>query len=113
MNTTVLLLSFISLVTLILGLFAWRLTSSKPLILNMVFTSVAFLLAAYGIATKQPGPLTVIMPFLVTMLLAGRALGIYWRTFFKGELYLRAPAHLLGGAVAICTFGTCVAFLNH
>jgi hypothetical protein len=113
MNTPVLLLSAISLGTLVLGLLAWRLTSSKPLILNVVFTSAAFLIAAYGIATQQPGPLTVIMPFLVTMLLAGRALGIYWRTFYRGESDLRAPAHLLGGAVAICSLGSWVAFLSH
>jgi len=112
MNTTVLLLTVISLATLLLGLFTWRLTSSKPIIFNSFFASAAFLLAAYGIATKQQEQLTVIMPFLVTMLLAGRALGIYWRTFFKGESELLMPAHLMGGAVAICTLGTCLAFLN-
>ena len=112
MNTTVFLLSGISLTTLLLGLFTWRLTSSKPIIFYSIFASVAFLLTAYGIATKQAGQLTFIMPFLVTMLLAGRALGVYWRTFFKGESELRMPAHLLGGAVAICTLGTCLAFFN-
>jgi|GEM_PF-1869650 len=112
MNTTVLLLSGISLGTLLLGLLTWRLTSSKPIVFYSVFASAAFLLAAYGIATKQQGQLTVIMPFLVTMLLAGRALGVYWRTFFKGESELRVPAHLLGSSVAICTLGTCLAFFN-
>ena len=112
MNPSVILLSGISLGTLLLGLLAWRLTSSKPLILNIVFASAAFLIAAYGIASHQPGPLTVIMPFLVTMLLAGRSLAIYWRTFRKGELELRVPAHLLGGAVAICLLGTCVGYFN-
>ena len=112
MNPSTLLLSFISLGTLLLGLFAWRLTSSKPLILNVLFASAAFLITAYGVAIRHPGPLTFVMPFLVTMLLAGRALGIYWRTFFKGEHDLSVPAHLMGSAAAICVVGTYVAFLN-
>ena len=79
----------------------FTLTSSKPLILNAAFASAAFLISAYGIATKQPGPLVFIMPFLVTMLLAGRAMGIYWRGYMKGERELLAPGHMIGGAAAI------------
>ena len=112
MNSSVILLSAISFATLLLGLCAWRLTSSKPLILNAAFASAAFLISAYGIASKQPGQLIFVMQFLVTMLLAGRAMGIYWRGFFKGERELRAPGHLIGSAVAICLLGTYVAFLN-
>jgi len=112
MNSSVLLLAGVSLGTLLLGLFAWRLTSSKPLILNVLFASAAFLLTAYGIATKQTGQLTFVMPFLVTMLLAGRAMGIYWRSLFKGESDLRIPAHLLGSATVICLLGTYVAFTS-
>jgi hypothetical protein len=112
MNTSVILLSCISFGTLLLGLFAWQLTSSKPLILNILFASAAFLISAYGISIKHPGQLTFVMPFLVTMLIAGRALGIYWRTFFKGEHDLSVPAHLMGSATAICVVGTYVAFLN-
>jgi len=93
-------------------MFAWRLTSSRPLILNILFASAAFLISAYGIASHQPGQLTFVMPFLVTMLLAGRAFAIYWRTFFKGERDLRVPGHLMGSAVAVCMLGTYVAFLN-
>ena len=112
MNSSTFILSGISFGTLLLGLSAWRLTSSKPLILNILFASASFLIAAYGISIKHPGQLTFAMPFLVTMLLAGRALGIYWRTFFKGEHELRIPAHLMGSAAAICVVGTYVAFLN-
>ena len=112
MNTATILLSCISLGTLLLGLLAWRLTSSKPLILNMVFASFAFLIAAYAIAIKQPGQLTVVIPFFGSMLVAGRAGATYWRTFFRGEQELRAPSHLLGMAAAICIVGTAVAFAN-
>ncbi len=112
MNTAVIVLSGISFLTLLLGLCAWRLTSSKPLILNAAFASAAFLISAYGIATKQPGPLVFIMPFLVTMLLAGRAMGIYWRGYMKGERELLAPGHMIGGAAAIGLLGSCVAFMS-
>ena len=112
MNSSVILLSGISLGTLILGLFAWRLTSSKPLIVNILFASAAFLITAYGIAIKHPGQLTFVMPLLAAMLLAGRAMGTYWRTFIRKERELSVPAHLLGSAAAICIFGTYVAFLN-
>ena len=98
--------------TLLLGLCAWRLTSSKPLILNATFASAAFLISAYGIASKQPGQLIFVMPFLVTMLLAGRAIAIYWRGFFRGERELRAPGHLIGSAAVIGLAGTYVAFLS-
>ena len=112
MNASVIFLSTVSLGTLLLGLYAWRLTSSRPLILNVLFASTAFLITAYGVASKQSSDLIFVMPFLVTMLLAGRTLGLYWRIFRQGEHQWSVPGHLLGSASVMCLAGTYVAFLN-
>lgn len=112
MSASVIFLLSVSLATLVIGLFAWRLTSSKPLILNMLFASVGFLLAAYGVASSQPGELPFVVPFLATMLVGGRALGTYWRAFAKGERELRAPSHLLGVASLMGIAGSAVAFAH-
>ena len=112
MTAPTILLLLVSFSTLVLGLFAWRLTSSRPLILNMLFGSFAFLIAAYAIATRNPGQLTVIIPFFASMLLAGRAGGTYWRAFFRGEKELRLPSHFVGIAAVLCVLGTVVAFMN-
>ena len=112
MTASVYFLAAVSLATLLLGLNAWRLTSSRPLILNVLFASAAFLITAYGIASKQSSNLVFVMPFLVTMLLAGRALGFYWRIFFQGQREWRAAGHLLGSASVLCLAGSYVAFLN-
>ena len=53
-----------------------------------------------------------VMPYLVTMLVVARALGISWRAYVKGERQLSVPGHLLGAASAICVAGTYVAFMN-
>ena len=112
MNASVIFLYAVSLGTLLLGLSAWRLTGSKPLVVLVLFASSGFLITGYGIAARQSGQLIFVMPYLVTMLLVGRSLGIYWRAYFKGERQLSAPGHLMGAASAMCLAGTCVAFLN-
>lgn len=112
MNPPVILLVCISFATLLLGLYAWRLTSSKPLILNMLFGSAGFLIAAYAVAMKQPTPMSFLMPFFITMLLIGRAGGIYWRTLVKGEKELTVPSHLVGATAVMAIAGTIVAYVN-
>ena len=112
MNSSSILLVSISFATLLLGLYAWRLTSSKPLILNMLFASAGFLISAYAIAMKQPTQMAFLMPFFVTMLLLGRAGGIYWRTLVRGEKELSLPSHLVGAAALISVVGTFVAYAN-
>ncbi len=112
MNPTAIVLAAVSLATLILGLFAWRLTSSRPLIINMLFGSAGFLISAYGFASKENTPMPLLIPFFITMLLAGRAAGISWRTFVRGEKELLMPSCLVGSAAAMCLAGTIVAFVN-
>lgn len=112
MNITAIVLSFVSLATLVLGLFAWRLTSSKPLILNMLFGSASFLIAAYGFASKHEGQMPYIIPFFVTMLLIGRAGGTFWRVFVRGEKELLVPSSLVGTAAVLCIVGTVIAFIH-
>jgi len=112
MTTPTIFLLLISFSTLLLGLFAWQLTSSRPLIVNMLFGSAAFLIAAYALAIKHPGELGFVIPFLAAMLLAGRALGTYWRAFVKGETALRVPSHLVGAAAVLSIAGAVVAFVN-
>jgi len=112
MTTPIIFLSLVSFSTLLLGIFAWQLTSSRPLIVNMLFGSASFLIGAYGLAIKHPGGLSFVIPFLAAMLLAGRALGTYWRAFFKGESALRVPSHLIGVAAALSVAGAVVAFVN-
>lgn len=112
MNASVLFLYAVSLGTLLLGLSAWRLTSSRPLVVLVLFASTAFLIAGYGMNTRQLGHLIFVMPYLVTMLLVGRSLGIYWRAYFKGEQHLSAAGHFMGAASAMCLAGTFVAYLN-
>ena len=112
MNSSAIFLLAISFATLLLGLYAWRLTSSKPLILNMLFGSAGFLISAYAIAGKHPTQMAFLMPFFVTMLLFGRAGGIYWRTLMRGEKELTLPSHLVGAAALLSVVGTIVAFVN-
>lgn len=112
MNPTAIVLASVSLSTLVIGLFAWTLTSSKPLIINMLFGSVGFLIAAYGFASKQVTHMHIVIPFIITMLIAGRAIGIIWRTFVRGEKELLGASRLVGAAAAMCMVGTFVAFVN-
>lgn len=111
MNIASVLLVLISLATLLLGYFAWALTSSRPLIVNMLFASAAYLIAAYALATRDPGELKFVIPFFATMLLAGRAFGSYWRAFFKGEPELRTPSHLVGVAALLSGAGAVIAYV--
>jgi hypothetical protein len=112
MNTPSILLSLVSLTTLVLGLYAWRLTSSRPIVFNGLFGSAGFLIVAYGFASRQTSALTLVIPFIITMLLAGRALGFYWRTLFKGEKELRLPSHLMGASAVMSMAGTVVAYMS-
>lgn len=88
--------SIISLLVLIIGLFAWRGTSSRSIAFLSLFGSAALLFAAYFVQTGTQGDLRFVIPFIVFALLGGRALGLGYRSF-KDEL-LRLPSILLGGA---------------
>ena len=88
--------SAISLLVLIIGLFAWRETSSRSIAFLSLFGSGALLFAAYFVQTSTQGDLRFVIPFIVFARLGGRAMGLGYRSF-KDRL-LRLPSVLLGSA---------------
>src|SRR2546427_13186986 len=98
MNSVAILLICISFAVLALGFSAWKLTSSRSIILNTLLGSMGLLLSAYLVAIKIPASdpkhqATFIIPFFVTMLFGGRGGGLWWRS--RKEPELRRVAVLL------------------
>jgi peptidoglycan/LPS O-acetylase OafA/YrhL len=101
--------SAVSLATLVMGLFAWRLTSSRSVVFNTVLGSAGLLLAAYLVQSHQSMELSYIIPFLVFALFGGRAIGLGWRS--RKEQDLRSAATLLGAVSIICLTLASVTFM--
>lgn len=104
MNITVsaVVLLFASFVVVSLSLAAWRLISSRSVVFNGLLSSLALLFAAYFAVARQERnlPLTYIIPFVVGMAMAGRAIGLLMRVR-RGEAQLQKPGSYLlmaGGA---------------
>jgi hypothetical protein len=110
MNTTTILLLVISLAVLLLGCYLWRLTSSRSILLNTIFGSICMLLAAYHCAMHSHLDRAVMLPFFTTMLIGGRAIGIWWRS--RKETELRFPAQLLTGVAALSLTATVSVYMN-
>src|SRR5438132_12859230 len=108
MTSTVVLLIVISFLVLVLGFFAWRMTSSRGAIFATILCSAGLLLAGYHLASKQSPQLAVIISFMAAMLLGGRGVGWWWRSRKQPEL--RQPSLLLIAASAICIVGAIAAF---
>jgi len=96
----------LSLLTLLLGLAAWRLTSSRSVLFLSFFGSACLLFSAHFVQTGQEVQLTYFIPFMVFALFAGRALGLGYRS--RKEEILRRPSLLLGIA-ALLALGASVA----
>jgi hypothetical protein len=96
MNLVAIIHSTVSLLVLVFGLYAWKLTSSRSIAFNAVFGSAAMLFAAYFVQTGREAQLTVTIPFVVFSLYGGRALGLGYRSLKEKELKL--PACVLGVA---------------
>jgi hypothetical protein len=108
MNSSAILLAVASLAVLILGLLAWRLTSSKSTLLNLLLASAFLLFAGYYIASGRQNDMNWLPSFLATMLCAGRAIGFLLRT--RKEPELTNPALLVTTASVIALVGTFVAY---
>jgi len=102
--------SIASLLTLIIGLFAWRLTSSRSVIFLAFFGSAALLFSASLVQSGKEAELTFIIPFLVFALFSGRAIGFGVRS--REEIELRMPGILLA-SISLVALGVAVAtFIN-
>lgn len=111
MTFTVVLLLTISLATLVAGFFAWRMTSSRPLLLNILFSSAAILIAAGYAGSRHNLQMSFIMPFLAAMLIAGRG-GAFFIRSRRAEPELRAPSLMLLGTAGFALIGAVAAFLH-
>lgn len=108
MNHFSLFLISCSLANLLLALFAWRLTNSKPTLLNLLMSSAFLLFAGYFTASGKQGDMTWVPSFLATMLCGGRAIGFLLR--YKKEPQIRTPAMLVLCAALISVAGTMAAY---
>lgn len=95
-----LLLAAASLAVLVLGAWTLRLTANRGVLLNTMFASGALLYAAYQAAVRTQPEWALVLPFFATMLLAGCALGTWWRSRREDEL--REPVGILAGAASVC-----------
>jgi Na+-transporting NADH:ubiquinone oxidoreductase subunit NqrB len=91
--------SVISLLTLLFGLAAWWLTSSRSVAFLAFFGSACLLFAAHYVQTGTDIQLTYFVPFIVFALFGGRAIGLAYRSL--AEKPLRLPSLLLGG-ITVC-----------
>ena len=110
-NPLAILLLSSSLLVLVLGFFAWRLTSSRPMLGSVVFGSFGFLLAAYYAVSHRNSQMIFIIPFFVTMIFGGRALAIFTRSL-RGERELRLPSTLLIGTTTVSVAASVAAYLS-
>jgi hypothetical protein len=104
MNTLSLFLTATSLGVLGLGAWLYRITGQHRLMVHTLFGSFALLFAAYHAVTHRQPEWTWLMPFFVTMLFGGRAIGAVWRAR-KEEVY-REPSRLLCGVAALSFVAT-------
>lgn len=100
----------VSLALLGLGLYGWRLTSSRGLLMNGVFGSLSLLYAAYEALARHKPEWTFVLPFFATMLFGGRAAGLWWRGRKEAELQL--PARVVGTGAALALLATVMAYLS-
>ena len=108
MNAISTLLYCSSFLVLVVGVYAWQLTSSRPLLINVILSSVFLLVGAYTHFHQQSPQLATILPFFGAMLLGGRAIGLIWRS--RKETDLRWPGLLVAGLTAICMTGAVSAY---
>ncbi len=111
MNSLSILLAASSLLVLVLGFFAWQLTSSRPMLGSVIFGSSGFLLAAYYAISHRNTQMIFIIPFFITMIFGGRAVAIFTRSL-RGEKELRLPSTLLLGATTVSVAASVAAYLS-
>jgi hypothetical protein len=104
-NQSILLIA-VSLGILVIGYILMRLTSSRSILVNVLVGSMGLLLAALVARTPSRNPIAYVVPFFVSMLFAGRALGTWWTSRKLAEwrlpsvlMFLAAGASLLASLV--------------
>ncbi len=111
MNSLSILLSISSLVVLVLGFFAWHLTSSRSLFGSVIFGTFGFMLAAFYAASHRNTQMIFVFPFFITMIFGGRAFAILVRSL-RGEKELRLPSTLLIGATTVSLAASLAAYFS-
>ena len=107
MTALSIVLLVISLAVLSLGARLLYVTGSRVVSTNVFFGSMLLLYAAYQATARHQKEWIVVLPFLATMLFAGRALGWWWRT--RKEADLREAARLLTAVTGLSFAATCAA----
>src|SRR2546430_12030791 len=110
MNPTVILLLCISLIVLLVGTYAWRLTSSRPVMLNILLSSAFVFIGEYASTNNQRPEFAFMLPFFAAMLCGGYGIGMVWRS--RKEPQLRLPGQILSGIGVLCFVGAMFAYLH-
>ncbi|MDP9291155.1 MAG: hypothetical protein M3O82_02190 [Verrucomicrobiota bacterium] len=98
MNLASTFLAAASLGAFLLSLFCWKLTSSRPTVLNLLLSAAFLFFGAYFAVSRRQVEFSYILPFFAAMLCGGRAVGFLLRSRKERELLLPG---LLVMAVAI------------
>ena len=93
MKSISILLTIVSFAVLALGMILWRKTGHRTVLLNTLFGSFSFLYAAYEASARNRPEWAFVLPFFVSMLFGGRALGAWWRS--RKEAEYGEPARIL------------------
>ena len=108
---TALTILLLAISVAVLGLGAWlhTLTSSRSVVVNVLFGSFMLLYAAYQATAREQPQWIFVLPFFATMLFAGRAAAWWWRT--RREAELREPARVLTAVTALSLMATISAYV--
>lgn len=110
MTATALFFLCVSFSILALGGYVWLLTSSRSILLNTIIGVVGMMFAASHASVHKGVEWAVILPFFITMLFGGRAIGTWLRSRKNSEL--RLPAQIMAAVAALtltATLTACVA----
>ncbi len=108
MNYLTLTLAVASLIVLISGVYVWRLTSSKPTLINILMASAFLLLSAYSATDTRQKDFGWALAFFAAMLCTGRAGAFLWRC--KKEPELTVPAYVMSGISLVTIISTVLAY---
>lgn len=108
MNLASIFLAAASFGALLLGLFCWKLTSSRPTVLNLLLSSAFLLMGAYSAASRRQVEFSYILPFFAAMLCGGRAIGFLLRS--KKEQPLLLPGVLIFAVAIDALIGAYLAY---
>ncbi|MEO7931930.1 MAG: TMEM14 family protein [Chthoniobacterales bacterium] len=108
MNSITIVLAVASLIVLVAGLYVWRLTTSKPTLLNILISSAFLLLSSYSMTDVHQKDFGFALAFFAAMLCTGRAGAFLWRS--KKEPELTMPAYYMSGISLVTIISTILAY---